>query len=207
MIANSKFIAEKIKNYYGRDAEVSYPPVDAKKFYYDNDNGAEYYLAVGRLLHYKRFDLVVDTFAKLGLPLKIVGAGPEYENLKSRIQNLEFKKIEIINFVNDENQLRKLYSGAKALIFPQTEDFGLVAAEAQSCGTPVIAYAAGGALEIVEDGKTGIFFKKQNPDCLIDAISRFEKLKWDKRKIAQSARRFSKERFLTFWKDLVYNPR
>lgn len=196
LIANSIYIAQKIKNYYGREAGVIYPPVDTDKFYYEPKpstlNPKPYYLAVGRMLPYKRFDLVIDAFAKLGLPLKIVGAGPEEKSIKYQVSGI--KNIEFLPFV-DENQLRILYSGAKALIFPQIEDFGLVAAEAQACGCPVIAFAQGGAREIVEDGVTGIFFHQQTAGSLANAVKEFLKIKFDCAKIQKSAERFSKENF------------
>lgn len=204
LIANSLFIANKIKQYYNRDAIIVYPPVDTQKFYFEEKSKLQnlnhkYYLAMGRLLHYKRFDLIVDAFAKLGLPLKIVGSGPEYNNLKFKIESasrrIKLSNVELSPFVNDENELRKLYNGAKALIFPQVEDFGLVAAEAQACGTPVIAYAAGGALEIVEDGKTGVLFNEQTPEGLVEAVRRFETKKFERGAISESAQRFSKENF------------
>lgn len=202
LIANSQFIADKIKKYYNRDAVVIYPPVDTNKFFHDSKfmiHGSNYYLAVGRFLHYKRFDLIIDAFIKLGLPLKIIGSGPEEQKLKIAAKNNN--NIEFISFVHNENELRKLYNGAKALVFPQVEDFGLVAAEAQACGTPVIAYAAGGALEIVKDGETGVFFQEQKPESLISAIEKFKKLKFDRKKIADSTHRFSKENF----KKMMYN--
>jgi len=203
LIANSKFIAEKIKNYYGREAKVIYPPVDTSRFFYRHirtNMPIDYYLAVGRLLHYKRFDLVIDAFAKLGLPLKIVGNGPEYESIKYQASSI--KNIELLPFVEDE-ELRNFYNGAKALIFPQVEDFGLVAAEAQACGTPVIAYAAGGALEIAEDKKTGLFFEQQSAESLIAAIKKFENLKFIRQDISKRASRFSKENFKKQFLDAI----
>lgn len=205
LIANSQFIADKIKNYYGREAKVIYPPVDMSKFCYSHIRANEsmnYYLAVGRLLHYKRFDLIIDAFAKLDLPLKIVGSGPEQEKLKAQSEKLK-AKVEFIPFVKSEEELRKLYNDAEALIFPQVEDFGLVAAEAQACGTPVIAYAGGGALEIVKDGKTGIFFNQQTTESLIDAVEKFEKTKFTRSSIARSAKKFSKDNFAKQFIDLV----
>ncbi len=199
LIANSKFIAGKIKNYYGREAEVIYPPVDTSKFYFEaksklQNPNYKYYLAVGRMLPYKRFDLVVDAFAKLGLPLKIVGSGPERKNLEFRSWNLEARNIEFLPFANDD-ELRRLYSGAKALIFPQVEDFGLVAAEAQACGCPVIAFSEGGAREIVQDGITGLFFHQQTADSLAEAVKASLKINFDREKIQKLAERFSKENF------------
>lgn len=199
LIANSQFIAEKIKKYYNREAPVIYPPVDVSKFYPDPTpytlHATRYYLAVGRLLHYKKFDLIIEAFAKMGLPLKIVGDGPEKENLKAKSQNLKADNIELLSMVKSDDELRKLYNGARALIFPQVEDFGLVAAEAQACGTPIIAYRAGGVLEIIEDGRTGIFFDQQTPESLAEAVRRFEKINFDREKISARAQKFSKESF------------
>lgn len=198
LLANSKFIGKKVKEYYGRPARIVYPPVDNDVFYFDADaynskSKHPYYLAIGRVLHYKRFDLVVEAFKKLGLPLKIVGGGPELENIKKIAAGAS--NIEFVKFLNDENDLRKLYAGAKAVIFPQVEDFGLVAAEAQACGTPVIAYAEGGALEIIENGKTGILFPQQSVESLVGAVELFQKKRFVRKAIAAGAKRFSKEQF------------
>lgn len=198
LLANSKFIAKKVKECYGRPAKVVYPPVDSDLFYYDEKiskatNKNPYYLAIGRILHYKRFDLVVEAFKKLKRPLKIVGGGAELESVKKMAGGAS--NIEFLNFLDDENELRKLYAGAKAVIFPQVEDFGLVAAEAQACGTPVIAYAEGGALEIIENGKTGILFPQQSVESLVGAVELFEKKRFSRKAIADSAKRFSKGRF------------
>ncbi len=133
------------------------------------------------------------------MPLKIVGSGPEEQRIKSQVSS--FKNIELVPFINNEQELRKLYNGAKALIFPQVEDFGLVAAEAQACGTPVIAYADGGALEIIRDSKTGVLFNEQTPESVIAAVEKFEKNRWNRYNISRSAQRFSKDKF----KKLIYN--
>jgi glycosyltransferase involved in cell wall biosynthesis len=195
LIANSNYIAGKIKDYYGREAEVVYPPVDTTRFFYEKKSGIpNYYLAVGRMLPYKRFDLVIDAFAKLSLPLKIVGSGPEEKKLKAKSSKLKADNIEFLLFVDDD-ELRRLYSGAKALIFPQIEDFGLVAAEAQACGCPVIAFGEGGAREIVKDGITGVLFHNQTADALAGAVKKFQTLSFDKKVIQKSAQRFSKENF------------
>lgn len=170
-IANSNNIAAKIKKFYNRDSIIVYPGVNTEKFYIDGIK-QNYYLAVGRLLFYKRFDLMINVFNKLGLPLKIIGSGPEEKRLKKIAKN----NIEFIGRVDDES-LRKYCSGAEALIFPQDEDFGLVPLEAMACGTPVIAYFAGGAKETVIDGKTGIFFYNQTEKDLEDAIKKFELMK------------------------------
>ncbi len=227
LIANSKFIAEKIRRYYGREAEVIYPPVDTAKFCFaadsrgldaparrstgeGGDERGQYYLAVGRLLHYKRFDLVIDAFEKLrkepafarapagkqmaNSKLLIVGEGPEKEKLERQTANR--KNIELLPFIENEDELRRLYAGARALLFPQVEDFGLVAAEALACGTPVIAYAAGGAREMIEDGQDGVLFHEQTAEALAAAVRKFETMTFDRAAIARRAARFSKERFV-----------
>jgi len=191
-LANSQFIADKIKRYYKREALVIHPPVDDQTFYREKGLKREYYLAIGRMLHYKRFDLVVDAFNKLELPLKIIGNGPELNMIKKRARSAH---ITFLPFVENEDQLRKYYNQAKALIFPQVEDFGLVAAEALSCGTPVIAYNAGGVKEIIDHQKTGILFNKQTPEALIGAVKKFEKSNFHMSTVLSRAKRFSKQRF------------
>ena len=193
MIANSEFIADKIKRYYNRTARVIYPPVDLEKFHPDKKPRArKYFLAIGRMLHYKRFDLIIQTFNELGFPLKVVGGGPELEKLKAMARS---PHIEFLPFTESDEELRTLYSGAKALIFPQVEDFGLVAAEATACGTPVIAYNDGGAKEIVIPKKNGLFFNAQTPEALITAVAEFQKLRFSPTSVAKTAQRFSKKHF------------
>ncbi len=192
LVANSHFIADKIERYYGREASIIYPPVDLQIFYPEKSaQRKEYFLAVGRLIHYKKFDLIIEAFNKLNLPLIIVGSGPETKRLTSLIRS---PHITLHPFAT-EAELRALYSNARALIFPQEEDFGLVAAEAQACGTPVIAFAGGGAQEIVHDGVTGILFKEQTAEGIINAVSKFLSLSFNAEQIQKSAERFSKARF------------
>lgn len=194
LLANSGFIAEKIRRYYGRTASVVHPPVDLTTFRYDARIPTEdYFLAAGRLLHYKRFDLVIDAFRILGLPLKVVGEGPLLKTLKERARGSPH--IEFIPFVGDGETLRSLYARARAFIFPHVEDFGLVAAEALACGTPVIAFRGGGVLEIVEEPETGILFDEQNPEALMAAVGRLCAMRFDRARISERARRFGRERF------------
>lgn len=190
-VVNSKHIAGKVKSYYGRMARVVYPPVDTTKFYKEDSDGSDdYYLMVGRMLYYKLFDLGIETFNRLNKPLKIVGSGPEKAVLEKQANG----NVEFISGISDD-ELREVYNNARALVFPQIEDFGLVAAEAHVCGLPVIAYDEGGAREIVEDGKTGLLFSRQDPDTLASAVRDFEEMKFDRRYIADRGRTFSKERF------------
>ena len=197
LLAVSKYIAEKIRRYYGRTAEVVYPPVDYETFYFDPtlQPGAHtfsYYLAVGRLMHYKRFSLLIKAFLRMERNLWIVGTGPEL----SRIQALAAgsNKIRFFSFVSDA-KLRELYNGARALLFPQEEDFGLVAAESLACGTPVIAYAQGGALESVEEGKTGLFFSEPCEAGIEDAVRQFERSAFDREEISRASRKFTRAAF------------
>ena len=201
-IANSQFIADKIRTYYGRDAEVVYPPVDTNVFYPEpSENQGEYYMMAGRLLYYKLFDVGINAFNRLQMPLKIVGSGPEYRKLRA----MAGPNIEFIRDVSDET-LRRLYSDARAFIFPQIEDFGLVAAEAQACGTPVIAYNDGGAREIVENGKTGVLIDAQTPDAVIEAVRALENTSYDRSYITQRAQKFSRDNFLEQMRNLITQP-
>lgn len=196
-ISNSNFIADKIKRYYDRDADVVYPPIslvvnDGKDL--EEEGGAKdgdgYFLIVSRLLPYKRIDVAISAFNELRLRLKIVGEGPERKNL----ERLAGKNIEFIGGISDDD-LADIYSGCRAFIFPQEEDFGITAVESQMAGRPVIAFKAGGALESVIDGRTGVFFKKQNKDSLIDAIKRFKNMKFSENEIKSHAQNFSKDVF------------
>ena len=159
-----------------------------------------YYLIVSRLIPYKKVDLAIDACNELGETLVIVGIGSEENKLKSKYK---FKKnIVFKGFVSDEN-LVFLYQGAKAFIHPQEEDFGITSVEAQAAGTPVIAFKKGGALDTVIDGKTGIFFESQTKESLINAIKRFDKLKFNKDDLIQNAKGFTKERFKNEFLDLL----
>lgn len=192
LLANSNYIAGQISRYYSRAATTLHPPVDTSFFSYAPAvKRKNYFLAVGRFVSYKRFDLLIDAFNTSGALLKIVGTGRDEARLRARAKS---PNIEFLGPVYDEN-LRTLYRESTALLFPQAEDFGLTAAEAVACGTPVIAYAAGGALEIVEDGKNGVLFHEQTPESLQDAIAQCLTRRFDHAAIAATAERFSVERF------------
>lgn len=188
-ISNSDYIGERIKKYYKRDSKTIYPIVETDDFYLSSEVG-NFYLAVGRLIPYKRFDLIVEAFNHLGFPLKIVGRGPEMARLKKMAKS----NIEFLDYVSDE-ELRMLYSTCKAFVFPQIEDFGIAPVEAMASGRPVIAYAEGGSLETVEDGVSGLFFKTQNAEALIRAVMKFEKRRFKPQKVASSVADFGRKRF------------
>jgi glycosyltransferase involved in cell wall biosynthesis len=197
-IANSKNVAAKIKNLYGRDAAVIYPPVEVEKFNLLPDL-QPYYLIVSALVPYKRIDVAIEAFNRLRLPLKIVGEGP----LRTRLRNLAQPNIEFLGWVNDQ-ELATLYGRCQALIFPGEEDFGITPLEAQASGRPVIAYGRGGALETVlplESNRakpaTGIFFSESSAESLIRAIELFQKNReqFEPATMRRHAGKFSDERF------------
>lgn len=169
-IANSSVVKERVKNWYGKDSEVIFPPVETARFASASISGVgDYYLIVSRLNAYKRLDLAVEAFNEAKLPLKIAGEGPYARTLKA----MAGPTVEFIGRVSDAN-LPALYAGCRALIFPGEEDFGLTPVEANAAGRPVIAYKAGGALDTVADGVSGIFFEKQTLASLIGTIMCFE---------------------------------
>ena len=198
-VANSNFISQRIKKHYRRKSEVIYPPVKISKYYFaEPDN---YFLAVGRLLPYKRFDLIIKAFNYLGWPIKIIGAGREENRLKKMAKN----NVEFLGKVSDQ-QLIDLYAHSRALIFPQEEDFGLVVVEALASGKPVIAFGAGGALETVRDGENGIFFNHQTENSLIQALKKFEKISFSSPEgIRQSVQRFDEKVFEEKFRKVVEN--
>lgn len=169
-IANSKCIARRIKKAYGRESKVIYPPVDTKFFEF-HPNKENYYVAASRLVPYKKIDVIVKAFSKLpNLKLIVIGDGPQ----RKLLEKMATRNVEILGAVSDF-EIRSYLQKAKGFIFASHEDFGILPVEAQSCGTPVIAYKKGGALETVIDQKTGIFFDEQTPDSLLSAIKDFER--------------------------------
>jgi len=200
-VANSNYVANRIKKFYKRDCKVIYPPVDTEYFTPAKDKNIEdYYLIVSRLVPYKRVDLAVEAFNQLSKRLVIVGDGPEYKKLKSIAKS----NIEFLGYQPDKT-VRDLYQRCKALIFPGVEDFGIVPVEVQACGRPVIALKKGGAVETVEEGKTGVFFEKQDVESLKEAVYKFEQdiERFDKDYIRSHAEKFSAERFRMEFKDFI----
>jgi glycosyltransferase involved in cell wall biosynthesis len=190
-IAISENVKHRIKKHYNIDSTVINPPVNTDFFVpAPNKRQEEYYLIVSRLKAYKRIELAIEAFNELKKPLLIIGDGSHYNYLKS-ISN---KNIQFLRDINDE-KLLSYYQRCRAVIFPQIEDFGIVPLEAQACGKPVIAFKAGGALETVEDKKTGIFFLEQKRESLIKAVNEFEKTEFDSNKIREHSLLFSKQEF------------
>ena len=195
----SQVVAQRIQKYYRRPAEVLPPPVDVDRYTPGKDNDG-YYLVVSRLVPYKRVDLAIDACERIGRTLLVVGTGPEYELLKQRAG----KNTVFLGFVDDQD-LPELYGKAKALLFPQEEDFGITPLEAAAAGKPTIAYGAGGALETIEDGVTGMFFQEQTTEALCRAIQDYEQRSWDPLIIRRHAEKYRREHFLQAIRQKVHN--
>ena len=188
-VANSQNVRSRIQRIYGAEAAVIYPPVDTD-FFTPGGQPADYYLVVSSLEPYKRIDLAVDAFSGGRRPLLVAGKGTLERELRKRAGS----PVEFLGEVNDE-RLRELYRHCRALIFPGLEDFGMVPVEAQACGRPVICYGAGGALETVIDGVTGVQFQPQTVEALRAAVERFENASWDSARIREHSLQFSPKRF------------
>jgi glycosyltransferase involved in cell wall biosynthesis len=189
-IANSTATQERIKRIYNRESTVIHPPVRDEFFECARPEPQAFFLAAGRLVPYKRFDLLIQTANDLKIPLKIAGTGQDFR----RLLRMSGQTVEMLGFVSSE-ELSHLYGSARALLFPQIEDAGVVPLEAQACGTPVIALSAGGALDTVAEGKTGVFFDEQSVDSLRGALKTFERMSFDPTVIRDHARQFSASRF------------
>ena len=190
-IANSQFVRERIRRYYGRDAAVIYPPVNTRFFRpASSTRRGDFYLAAGALVPYKRFDLIVEAFNKMGRRLIVAGNGSE----SGRLRRMAAINVEVRGDVTDD-ELRWLYRSAKGLVVAAREDFGIVAVEAQSCGCPVIAYGAGGSPEIVQDGVNGILFAEQDADDIARAVLRADSMVWPVEQVRRQVEAFSRETF------------
>ena len=197
-IANSKYIASRIKKIYNRDATVIYPPVNTD-FFELEETKEDYYFTASRMVSYKKIHLIVEAFNQLPNKKLIVGGnGPDFEKIKKIAKS----NIQLVGH-SSANQLKQYMQKAKAFVFAAEEDFGIVPVEAQACGTPVIAFGKGGALETVINEKTGIFFKEQTVQSLLTAIQEFENIEFNYNEIRKHALTFSKERFEKEIKEFV----
>jgi glycosyltransferase involved in cell wall biosynthesis len=196
-ISNSVNVQLRIKKYYKRDSVIIPPPVDTE-FFKPVGHKQDYCLFASRLEPYKKADLVIEAFNQLGLKLKVVGDGTIADLLKKNAKS----NIEFLGRVSDE-KLRELYSGAAAYIFPAEEDAGITILEAQACGTPVLAYGAGGALETVVSGITGEFFKQQSVEAIKQAVQNFDAKKYDANAIRKHAEQYDKKVFQKKIKEFV----
>ena len=187
-IANSQEIRRRIRRHYGVDAHVVYPPVDVDRF---RPRGrGDRLLAVSRLLPYKRVDAIVDTATRAGIGLDVVGTGPALPDLRHRAG----PTVKFHGWLSDAD-VTALMESCRALCVPGKEDFGITSVEANAAGKPVIAFAAGGALETLEDGVTASFFSRHDPDDVLAAIHRCDRIDTPPEAIAATARRFSRTAF------------
>ena len=190
-VVNSSFVGKRVGRYYGRPSKVLHPPINTSFFEaHDEKPSGGYLLAAGALVHYKRFDLAIHACERLGKKLVVAGKG-EMEKKLRRIAG-RYTEFEI---APDDHRWRELLRGADGLIFPGVEDFGMIAIEAMACGTPVIAYEKGGALDFITPGVTGAFFTDQSVSSLMAAIEKFEANKFDNNKLVEFADKFNVKRF------------
>lgn len=202
-VANSEEVRDRIKKYYNKSATVVHPPVDIDRFEPSRQRG-EYYVALGRQVPYKRVDLAVAACTKLGLPLKVYGNGSEHARLVAMAgPNIQFFTERFGN-ASDE-AVEKALNSARGFIFPAEEDFGIVQVEALAAGAPVIAYGRGGALDIVQDGESGVLFDKQSVGSLVDALERAETINFLPATLRRKSRRFEKSLFISKMRRIVQN--
>jgi glycosyltransferase involved in cell wall biosynthesis len=196
-VANSAYVAARIRRYYNRGSTVVYPPVDTA-FYCPAPHSAPNLsaLVVSALVPYKRVDVAIDACRRIGVPLKIVGRGPEQARLEQLAGNgTANSPVEFLGWRRDE-EVRELYQRSMAVLLPGIEDFGMVPVEAQACGTPVVALGAGGACETVRHGATGILVDADSVDAFAAGVDLCRRTRFDPSAIRESAERFSRERFL-----------
>jgi glycosyltransferase involved in cell wall biosynthesis len=197
-VAGSKNAAERIEKIYHQKSTVIYPFVDTEQFSQTEPFSGAYLLVISRLVEYKHIALVVRASNKAGIPLKVVGDGPQL----SLLQSLAGPQVEFLPRVSEE-MLKLLLAGAKALVVAAEEDFGLTPLEAQALGKPVIAFKKGGALETVRSGETGYFFDTLTPGSLLAAIEELDKTGYNEKSCHQNAETFSKEKFIDTFQRLV----
>jgi glycosyltransferase involved in cell wall biosynthesis len=196
-IANSRTTQRRIAKHYGREAAVVYPPIDVERFQPTSERSQDYYLVVSRFVPYKRVDIAVEAARLAGRRLIVVGEGPGRAELLAR-------GADIRSGVADA-ELVELMRGARALLFPQCEDFGMTPVEMMACGRPVIAYGRGGAAETVIDGQTGVLVDEQTPAAFAQAIQRFETLEFAPETCRRHAETFSEVRFVSELRAAVWS--
>lgn len=187
-IANSEIVRERIRRRYGRDAPIVHPPVDVDRF--TPSPRGERLLVVSRLLPYKRVDVVVDAATRAGVGLDVVGLGPTLDALRSRAG----PTVRFLGRLQD-GEITELFQRCRAFCLPGVEDFGIAPVEANAAGKPVVAFAGGGALETIDDGVTGVFFREHSIDALLGALADCDAIASSPERIAQHAKRFSAQRF------------
>jgi glycosyltransferase involved in cell wall biosynthesis len=202
-VANSRYVAGRIRRYYNRGSTVVYPPVDTTYYRPASDTVAEpssdsRFLIVSALVPYKRLEVAIDACRRLGAPLKIVGTGPE----QGRLQGIAGPGVEFLGWRSDE-EIRELYRRSTAVLLPGVEDFGMVPVEAQACGCPVVALNAGGASETVVDGETGVLVEDSTAEAFADGLDRVRRQAFDRERLREHALQFSRARFLAQFQAVV----
>jgi len=206
-LANSHYVAARIARYYNREATVLHPPVDTEFFTPNGpsprssggNTSSSHFLVVSALVPYKRLDVAVDAATRLDVPLDVIGTGPDLARLRARAGS----QINFLGAVADD-ALRMMYRGARALLMPAEEDFGIAPVEAMACGRPVIAFGRGGALETVVPGVTGVLTHAQSADAFAEAMASFDDGAWNPVLIRRHAEAFSKARFEQGFADAVH---
>ncbi len=197
-VANSRNVAERVRRWYGRDADVLPCPVDVERFTPGTGAGG-YYAVVSRLLPYKRIDLAIAACAIAGVPLHVIGDGPD----ERRLRALALGTATTFHGAVDDAARNALLGAARAAILPGAEDFGLVPLEAAAAGRPTIAFAAGGALETIVEGETGTFFHAPHPDALAATIRAFDPARYEPHRLRAHAETFRPERFVARLRAIV----
>jgi glycosyltransferase involved in cell wall biosynthesis len=195
----SKAVSRRIQSAYQREASIIYPPVEVGRFK-PAPKREDFYITVTRLVAHKRVDILVRAFSKLNLPLRIIGEGPELP----RLQNMAGPNIHFLGYQSDE-KVAEYLGKARGFVCATEEDFGIAIVEAQAAGCPILAYGQGGALDTVIDGTTGIFFAEQSPECLMEAIQRYEKIhsNFQTPDLVENSRNFTRDHFINKFKEFV----
>lgn len=198
-IANSEIVAQRIREFYKREAIVIPPPIDVERFSIDEPD-EDFYLLLSRLSSYKRLDLAIEACKKLDRPLVVIGDGPARQKLEKSAGG----KTKFLGRQPD-SVVAKYASRCRALIFPGEEDFGMTPLEINAAGRPVIAFGAGGATETVIAGETGVFFKRQTPESVVEAIEEFESLTWNRQNLRNHAEKFNRNVFASRIREFITN--
>jgi glycosyltransferase involved in cell wall biosynthesis len=197
-VANSTFVATRIREAYGRESTVIHPPVHVEEFLQNARDPEDAYLVFGRVVPYKKVGVAVQACEELGRPLFVAGDGRDL----AHVRELAGRHTTFLGHVADDD-VPRLFAQARALLFPGLEDFGIVPVEAQAAGLPVIAFGEGGARDSVIDGETGVLYEPGSPQALAGAIERFESARFDDAALRANARRFSAETFASAFADLL----